>query len=83
MHKKHTFQEGPFEYTIEEIPAGVDPLKFFEQAVHDCPECQALMARGEKPVIVTGDDIPPALRPSGLDRFRRPRWRDLKRRVRR
>lgn len=44
----------------------------------DCPECQALRARGEQPIVFDAR----ARRPmSGLAKFRRPRWRDLKRRV--
>jgi len=42
----------------------------------DCPECQTARARGETPTFV---DVPRPRR--GIDRFRRPRWRDLRRRV--
>ena len=51
----------------------------FQAIIDDCPECQALRARGEEPVIVNASSLRP---PSGLAKFRRPRWRDLKRRVR-
>lgn len=47
-----------------------------EQEIHDCPECNAVRARGEQPYIFSA---PSEMR--GIDRFRRPRWRDLKRRV--
>lgn len=47
------------------------------QILHDCPECRAAMARGEKPVFLTPADL-------GLETIarkrkkpfpRRPRWR--------
>ncbi len=41
-----------------------------EDMIHDCPECRAAMARGERPRIEHG---PP--------RFaKRPRWRSMKKR---
>ena len=40
----------------------------------DCPECRAARERGEEPIVMS---------PSAWDRFRSPRWRDLKRHVRR
>ena len=43
----------------------------------DCPECQLARARGEAPTVV---DVPPP-RPRGTERFRRPRWRELRRRI--
>jgi hypothetical protein len=47
--------------------------------MHDCPDCQAARARGEVPQIMTMP-MPPRQRGRGIDRFRRPRWRDLKNR---
>jgi hypothetical protein len=49
-----------------------------EREIHDCPECNAARARGEPTISISP---PQPMR--GMDRFRRPRWRDLKRRVRR
>jgi hypothetical protein len=40
----------------------------------DCPECRAARARGEEPIVMS---------PSRWDRFRQPRWRTFKRKVRR
>jgi hypothetical protein len=45
--------------------------------IDDCPECQAARARGEVPQIVSVPRVPMR------ERFRRPRWRNLKRRVQR
>jgi hypothetical protein len=46
--------------------------------IDDCPECQALRARGEQPVVLDGRTLRAM---TGLAKFRRPRWRDLKRRA--
>lgn len=69
------------ETKVERIPddAPTDPVELMQQLVHDCPECRALRARGEEPVVIDGRAIS---RTHSVFR-RRPRWRDLKRKVRR
>ncbi len=47
------------------------------QILHDCPECRAAMERGEKPAIMTPEDLF-AEEPTRKRRKlfpRRPRWR--------
>jgi hypothetical protein len=82
MHTRQTYRIGSVTHTIDIIPAGEDPHAYLENAMKDCPDCQAALARGEQPTVGTGDLLD-LMRPRGLDRFRRPRWRELKRRVRR
>jgi hypothetical protein len=82
MRKHMTFDIETGETKIEDIPAhlgGLEGRELLEQLVHDCPECRAARARGERPLIVEGS--PPAKR--DLLRNRRPRWRTFKRNVRR
>ena len=69
------------EIRTEEIPddAPSDPKELMEQLMHDCPECRALRARGETPVVVDVE----AMRGTRNVFRRRPRWRDLKRTARR
>lgn len=61
------------ETTMEPMAATTDDEARTEldAIVDNCPECQAARARGEVPIKGTG--VPPW--------FKRPRWRDLKRRV--
>lgn len=54
-----------------------DARKMLEHAMDDCPECRAARARGETPMF--GDGAPPFRARRGIDRFKRPRWRTLKR----
>jgi hypothetical protein len=82
MSKRHTYRAGSFTHTLDVLAPGTDPHAYMEQALKDCPDCQAALARGEQPTLGFGE-LPPMPRPSCLDRFRRPRWRELKRRVRR
>ena len=62
-----------------EMPPGMTT----EQMIHDCPECRAAMARGEKPII--GGPLPDGstLELTRMNRHgflrKRPRWRYLKR----
>jgi hypothetical protein len=67
-----------------EMPRGMTA----EQMIHDCPECRAAMARGEKPVIGMGPHASalPFAAQAVSDRMnrhgfmrKRPRWRYLKR----
>ncbi len=69
------------ETKVEEIPddAPSDPKELMQQLIHDCPECRALRAQGETPVIVDAE----AIRGTRSVFRRRPRWRDLKRTARR
>jgi hypothetical protein len=68
-------------HTVDVLKATnqADALAELEQLMHDCPDCQAARARGEVPQIMTMP-MPPRQRGRGIDRFRRPRWRDLKNR---
>ncbi|HEY5944096.1 MAG TPA: hypothetical protein VIV40_01330 [Kofleriaceae bacterium] len=68
------------ETKIEDMREEVSPREALEQIMHDCPECRAARARGEVPTFGDGDPLP-VLR--DVIRDRRPRWRDIKRRVRR
>lgn len=47
-----------FSFEVTAIPEGIDPMEFLEQAIHDCPDCQAARARGEEPKIVMHDSAP-------------------------
>jgi hypothetical protein len=68
-----------------EMPPGMTA----EQMIHDCPECRAAMARGEKPafgaVLPDGATLPDGstLTLTRMNRHgfmrKRPRWRYLKR----
>ena len=51
------------------------------QHIRDCPECRAAMEAGEQPIIGTGADLIAAARRRERIFGRRPRWRDLKRRM--
>lgn len=58
------------------------------QLIHDCPECRAARERGEEATMITGADLLRELeqvRRNGAPwrGFKRARWRDLKKRVRR
>jgi hypothetical protein len=56
----HTFPiEGaePFTHTVTVLPEGADPKEFMKQVMHDCPDCQAALARGETPTVGTGEDL--------------------------
>jgi hypothetical protein len=48
---------NPFEFIIEPIPAGHDPMTALASSMHDCPECRAALARGETPIIMTGAEL--------------------------
>lgn len=79
---RHIRSDKLFEQiTVEpiEIAEGeiFDPAAYLQKVMHDCPECRAALARGEKPLVHTN-----VSRPAKRDviRDRRPRWRDLKRR---
>jgi hypothetical protein len=86
------FEVDGFEYTVEPLPVGpgatADELDAaMQQALHDCPECRAARARGEQPMMISGAELLRELESvrgvgPGLG-FKRPRWRDLKKRVRR
>jgi hypothetical protein len=58
-----------------------DPQAWQEQILHDCPQCRAAMARGEKPTFGTGADLDKMLRRARI-LGKNPRWRDLKKRRR-
>ena len=65
-----------------EMPRGMTT----EQMMHDCPECRAAMARGEKPSLGLGLRPAPFAAQAVADRMnrhglfrKRPRWRHLKR----
>jgi hypothetical protein len=80
---KQSFRVGTDDVTIEklDLPSNASQAEIeaaMRHVIDNCPDCQAARARGETPTIVSGRDL---LR--GIDQFRRPRWRDLKRRVRR
>jgi hypothetical protein len=80
---KQSFRVGDAEYTVEklDLPLGAtraDAETALRHAIDNCPECQAAGRSGHGATLVSGREL---LR--GLDRFRRPRWRELKRRVRR
>ena len=75
-----TFDKTTGKATIEDIPAHLAHLEgqeLMEALVDDCPECRAARERGEVPTFGIGDEF------RDLIRGRRPRWRNLKRYVRR
>ena len=76
---KHTFVHGPFEYEVQPMKARTleEARAELQQLIHDCPDCQAARGRGEVPQIVEVSRVPMR------ERFRKPRWRTFKRRVRR
>lgn len=56
----HTYpREGaePFTHTTTIVPEGADPNEVLQQAMDDCPDCQAARARGETPTVLTHDDV--------------------------
>lgn len=68
---------------IEDIPADVDPQEHFRQQMDDCPLCKEARARGEVPITFTAEEIRRAVADARHERrsaWRRPRWRELKRR---
>jgi hypothetical protein len=54
----------------------------FQQMIDDCPECRAAIARGELPAAIARGEQPIVeVDPKKAARFfKRPRWRDLRRR---
>jgi hypothetical protein len=69
--------------SVEDDPGAtdIDPQEYIRRKLHDCPECRAAMARGERPQFVSAEDLAEAVeraRPRGF--ARRPRWRTFKRR---
>ena len=82
-HKPSEFLPDHLAGVFEELEIselGSDPetaLEAFQHAIDNCPECQAARARGEEPVIIPMTEL---ARPSRWNM--RPRWRDLKKRVR-
>ena len=44
--------------TLDQGPGGGD----LATLLHDCPECRAALARGEQPMVLTGDALTRALR---------------------
>jgi hypothetical protein len=64
-----------------ELPDPVGGVVDWPSLLHDCPECRAAMARGEKPVVMTGSEVEHAARIRGRVFGRRIRWRRLKRRA--
>ena len=81
MYHHIKFNKLTHETTVEplHVADGEDPVAAFQRVLDDCPECQAARARGEKPIAMSGDQLPEELRPREIIRDRRPRWRDLKR----
>jgi hypothetical protein len=76
MKKHHVvFNLATGAMTSEPMPDGVT----LEQLMDDCPECQAARARGEMPMIGTGEELK-ALIARKHPAFRKPRWRNIKRR---
>ena len=62
LSDKQTFVVDGFEYTIEPLPvspdASADELDAaMQQVIHDCPECRALRARGEEPMMISGREL--------------------------
>jgi hypothetical protein len=57
-----------------EVPDGADPREVLQQAMHDCPQCQAARAAGEVPIAHGGD-----IRDRHRIFTKRPRWRTRKR----
>ncbi|MBZ0235019.1 MAG: hypothetical protein K8M05_22015 [Deltaproteobacteria bacterium] len=51
----------PFTSTISVLPPDVDPAAAIAAIHADCPECQAALARGEKPIVMSGAEIMAAL----------------------
>jgi hypothetical protein len=72
-HLVTNFETG--EITQQEIPEGVDPRKFMEQQIDDCPLCQEARARGELPIIQSGP-LPTMRAPKRWPS--RTRWRKRK-----
>ena len=58
--------------------ADVDPEALMRQMLHDCPECRAAMARGEKPTIVVPQRVESSIRRKV--NAARNRWRSRKQR---
>lgn len=51
----------PMPHTIDVLPADTDPAAAIASIHADCPECQAALARGEKPITMSGAEIMAAL----------------------
>lgn len=66
---------------ITPIPEGTDPMELLEQVIHDCPDCQAARARGERIQVVHGGPV--ATDPTESRQVRRANQRALDRRRRR
>jgi hypothetical protein len=81
MSKRFTITAGPDIATIiEPIPDGVDATEFLRQQIDNCPLCQEARARGEVPVIHSGEELTAMIRPRRNTLYKRPRWRTTKRR---
>ena len=63
------------------LPDPVGSVVDWQSLLHDCPECRAAMAMGEKPVVMTNSEVAEAARRRSRVFGRRIRWRHLKRRV--
>lgn len=72
MKRYHVVSSPEQGVTMQEIPAGIDPKAFLEDAMDDCPLCQEARARGEKPLVMSLPRKGPFAR--------RSRWRTRKRR---
>ena len=61
----------------------VDLQQALVDEMHDCPECRAAMAAGERPQTGTHAELEALIRAlQALPRPKRVRWRDQKRRAR-
>ncbi len=85
MGMKHVINDlTTGEVTMEEIPADVDPREWLRQRMDDCPLCKEARARGEVPQFGDMESLHEVMKQvarSPRERWRRPRWRSLKRRV--
>jgi hypothetical protein len=84
---KQTLHHAGIETTIEPLDIAADAteaeiLAKFREAIDSCPDCQAARARGEEPQLVHGRELLEQLGLEHRPRWKRPRWRELRRRVR-
>ena len=61
MQSRPAMRTLPMPHTIDVLPPETDPAAAIASIHADCPECQAALARGEKPIIMSGAEIMAAL----------------------
>jgi hypothetical protein len=93
-HKRYTFEEvaaaeARAEAGDADAAALLESLDFpttggidLRALMHDCPECRAALARGEQPIVMSGEELEAEMARMRRRRARKPvmRWRTQKRR---